>query len=479
MSIRNRTRAAEWGSISLFAVALFSSSQALAVCPLDNNQTPTCASIAAANPTKTFIYGIGGSAQTPLMRQVGYALLETDYRLIYADSGACFGVTAILDSITAGTTNVGTQAFGNPTATTPKFWQDNGLGGVEQCGCTIPNGQVQFDFGLMGNSGPLCGYDNPDTSGTIDTQTGHILPSYIDDSLGPVSSVSVIVAQGSPETSISSSAIAAIYRNQDDASKRPAPWTIDASIYGRSATSYVEIFLAIASGSTPAQIASSGARDLRGNEAMAEKVGEAVGTPAARAARIGFVSSEIADQYATTVSPLAYQHDLGGQTCGYWPDSTINSRDKINVRTGQYYLWSATHFFTRNDAANVKPAARALITWLRRAQGGAPNPTWWSEANPEPAAPAAFLEPIVRSGNIPECAMQVTRGTHTLASINNANVTDLGPLASFAPLDSCGCYFELLVDGSAPESCVPCTEGDPSNNPYTNGECHHGFWEPS
>ena len=444
-------------------------------------ETPTCAEVAAfaENAGKTFIYGIGGSAQTPLMRQVGVALLATDYRLVYADSGACFGVTAVLDSITSGNTNVGTQAFGNPTATTPKWWQISAATSQpEQCGCTIPNGTRQFDFGLMGNSGPLCGYDDPETSGTIDNATGHALPSYIDDSLGPVSSVSVIVAQGSPEVSISSSAIAAIYKNQTNPALRPSPWIVDTAVYGRSATSYVEIFLAISANTTPALLAATGPRLLAGNEIMAETVGAAGGTGSQRAARIGYVSSEIADQYSNTVTPLAYQHDLGGQTCGYWPDSTVNARDKINVRNGQYHLWSATHFFTRNDAANVDTNARALITWIRRAQGGAPNPAWWGGANPaEPAPPAglSLLEPIVLSGNVPECAMQVTRGTHTLATINNAVVSDLGPLASFAPVDSCGCYFELLTEGTVPDTCVLCS----APNPYTNGECHNGYWEPT
>ena len=430
MSIRFRTRAAGWGSFALLSFALFSSSSASALCP---PSPPTCASLSGGG--SSLVYGIGGSAQTPLMKQVALALLPT-VTVIYADPSACLGIGAILDDAA----NPGVQVVSNQADA--KYWTAQG----DQCSCTLPGsgggGQV-FDFGLMGNSAPLCAGISS-------------LPSYIDDSFGPVSSVSVIVAQGSPETAISSAALAAIYGRP--AAFRPSPWTDDATLYKRSATSYVQIYLAQSIGISPSSFYGTAVSPST-NERMAELVGLAGGTANQRASRIGFVSSEVADQFASTVNTLAYQHT--DQTCGYWPDSTANARDKINVRNGQYWLWGATHFFTRNDGVNVSPEAQSLVAWLRTAQG---DPTTAPIAQP---AGSNLLDAIILAGNIPECAMQVSR------------TTDLGPLASFSPIDSCGCYFEFVATGTTPSSCVRCDGPNPGTNPYTNGECHYGYWEPS
>jgi len=430
MSIRIRTRAAGLGSLALLSFAFLSTSEARAACPAS---PPTCSSLSSGG--SSLVYGIGGSAQTPLMKQLAFALLPT-VTVIYADPSACLGINALVDD----PSNAGVQVVSNQADA--KYWTAQG----DQCTCTLPGsaggGQV-FDFGLMGNSAPLCAGISS-------------LPTYIDDSFGPVSSVSVIVAQGSPETSINSAALAAIYGRP--AAYRPSPWTDDATLYKRSPTSYVQIYLAQSIGLSPS-FAYGVAVAPSTNERMAELVGAAGGTSSQRAARIGFVSSEVADQYSSTVNALAYQHT--DQSCGYWPDSTANARDKINVRNGQYWIWGATHFFTRNDGVNVSPEAQSLVAWLRTAQGAA---TTAPIAQP---VGSNLLDAIILAGNIPECAMQVSRAT------------DLGPLASFAPTDACGCYFELTATGTVPSSCVRCDGPSPGANPYTNGECHHGYWEPS
>ena len=47
---------------------------------------------------------------------------------------------------------------------------------------------------------------------------------------------------------------------------------------------------------------------------------------------------------------LAFQADqVAGQTCGYFPDSTANTFDKLNVRQGRYDIWGPLHFITAVD----------------------------------------------------------------------------------------------------------------------------------
>ena len=68
---------------------------------------------------------------------------------------------------------------------------------------------------------------------------------------------------------------------------------------------------------------------------------------------IGFTSGPTADKNRAVVHTLAYQH--AGQTAAYWPDSTPESFDKLNIRNGQYFLWDTNQFFTKITGSNAKP----------------------------------------------------------------------------------------------------------------------------
>lgn len=429
MSIRTPARRARW---VLAALCLATLTPTLA-----SAQNPLCSSLPSP------VYGIGGSAQTPLMQWIGATLAggTPAVTVVYADPSACNGISAIVPI--NGTTNPDQTALNTATA---KYWDVNGV--EHQCDLPGKTGGTQvFDFGLMGNGPTLC-------AGITQAQ----LTGFVGDYYGPTSSVSVIVHQDSTETSISSSAIAAVY-SRTDPTKRPAPWNLATELYRRSPTSYVQIYLSIAAniGTTFQGLGAPG----NTNDGMALAVGDANGTAAAHDARFGFVSSEVADKYASTVNALAYQHDLGGQTCGYWPDSTAAARDKINVRNGQYYLWGASHFYARTDTTgatgnHVSAAAQDLIGWIRTASG---HPV--ATTNPIPAN-TNLLAAIIHAGNIPECAMQVSRAT------------DLGAISSFAPTEPCGCYFEKQATGVAPASCVACNGANPCSG---SSVCRHGYCE--
>lgn len=401
MSHRAPAQLARW-SVALLSLALVCASETAEA------QNPACNTL--PNP----IYGVGGSAQRPLVRWIAARLAASSSpaTLIYAAPGACYGVNAILS---------GTPVTGNAN-----YWLADGT----QKTCTLPSpaGQV-VDFGLMGNSAALCaGVTLP-------------LPATVGDYTGPISSVSVIVNELSTETSISSGAIKYIYGQ--GAAANVAPWNDDAYLFHRNDTSYVQLYLALAAGISPSGwFGTASANDVLTNDNMIIQVAASGNEQQ----RLGFVSSEVADANRATVNTLAYQHY--GQTCGYLPDSTPTALDKANVRNGQYYLWGPTHFFAALDSGGnfVSAAAQQLIGYIR--------------GTVAPPADVSILDAVIQAGNIPECAMQVTRAG------------DLGPLASYAPSNPCGCYYEFKAQGST--SCTACDVSNPCSG---SSVCRNGYCE--
>ena len=71
------------------------------------------------------------------------------------------------------------------------------------------------------------------------------------------------------------------------------------------------------------------------------------------------------------------------------------------------------------------------------------------------------LNAWVSAGTVPKCAMEVWRQT------------DLEPLASYAPAEPCGCYFDFKATGAT--TCGACTQNAdcPSNAP----NCRFGYCE--
>jgi len=155
---------------------------------------------------------------------------------------------------------------------------------------------------------------------------------------------------------------------------------------------------------------------------------------------IGFLSAEIADAFRSQIRVLAYQHT--GQTCGYWPDSTPEAYDKVNVRSGQYWLWSPVHFFAAVDGTGTPTDANTknLIGYLT---GSIAAPTG---VNVFAAELAAYT--------VPQCAMHAWRDG------------DLAPPYSFQPPASCSCKFDFATgNANKPASCKTCAN---------DGECNAG-----
>ena len=167
---------------------------------------------------------------------------------------------------------------------------------------------------------------------------------------------------------------------------------------------------------------------------------------------IGIIGADFYDLYRGKLKPLAFQ--AKGQECAYVPDSSLTSRDKINVRDGHYPLWGRIHFFTgrMNGGTPTSQVAYNFVFYLTSA-----------------FLDQDILEAFVAASFVPACAMKVFRKS------------ELGDMTCPETPSPCGCVFDALTNpdkSHPPPGCVVC--GNPSDcarNDPANPSCNYGYCE--
>lgn len=383
------------------------------------------------------ILGIGGSAATNLFKRLGTRLAGATppITVVYSDPGACQAMTALVPNATTGKVT--------PLSGSGKYWTAAGV----ETPCVYPSGSaVEADWGAMAQEATTC-------SGV------EKLPTNVGDYLGPISGFSLIVPNGSDQNSISAEAVYYIYGFGAGTGKDVAPWTNPAAIGSRTTTSAAGLLLAKASGIPLARaLAYLPANDVKTNQGAVDfitKVSEAA--KANPSSALAFASTETADANRATVRTLAFK--AVGQDCAYFPDTDAtgtNSTDKKNLREGRYFLWNAHHVFAKIDPTTkevVKPALKSFVNYFTSKEE--------LPATTESATPGSFLDLQIANGNVPTCAMHVTR------------TGDMGPLASFQPEKPCNCYFDKKTTGAT--TCQTCTTN--SECPASAPLCNVGYCE--
>src|SRR5450631_842277 len=280
----------------------------------------TCADVITQNSLTHVIFGAGGSAITPTLAKVAYALSQANppINVFYSDPGAQAGYDAFRDG------NAG------KTAAPFKYWRaaaDLTAASPPTCTATDAIAGQAIDFATTGGTLALFGETLPATTGQF---------------AGPAQGVNLIVPTDSTETSISTEALYFVFgfgdASQYAGASAPVPWTDKNYIFRRKiqtlagpAATFPADF---ANATTQTAVHAADGKDS--NQGTVDSVVWAASQGKAQNA-IGFTSGPTADKNRATVHTLAYQHT--GQTAGYWPDSTPDKFDKINIRTGQYYLW--------------------------------------------------------------------------------------------------------------------------------------------
>ena len=187
------------------------------------------------------------------------------------------------------------------------------------------------------------------------------------------------------------------------------------------------------------------------NSQSAQEINALVVDPNPEAA-VGYLAATNVDATtATRISVLAYKET--GQSCAFYPDSTATAHDKVNVRDGHYSLWGPTHYITFVDSHGEpqNPNVGRLIAYVT---GTSSTPGGLD-----------LLQLEAQMNLVPSCAMHVVR------------TSEMAPLVSYAPPNSCSCYYDYVATGQS--TCQKCSrESDcPSSAAVCNLSYPVGFCE--
>jgi ABC-type phosphate transport system substrate-binding protein len=387
-------------------------------------QTKDCNDPSLPNP----IYVYGSSAVKPLIAALGKSLWSQNITIVYVDKGgSCDGVNAIVN----GALVSGTGLY------YPGTTDDAGAPAVANCNIPITDGGLggqPVDMGVSDVWAESC----PMT--TVDY-------SKVGDFHGPNQVMAFVVPQKATAYRNISAEAAYFVMGKPASAKVVAPWTDATSIAVRNQKSGTQTML----GRAIHLDASLWLAKDSGSSGGVETALKAANDGANPERFLGILSTGEADRDRSFLKVLAFQ-DMG-KKCAYWPDSSLTTFDKANVRSGDYPVFGPLHLLARVSA-----------------QGGSPtNPTvkriidyFVGNVDP-PEGKTQLIDLEIANYTVPQCAMRVRR------------TTEMGPLSAFTPDTPCGCYFELKATGSAPATCKTCTTN--SDCTGANMVCGYGYCE--
>jgi hypothetical protein len=398
------------------------------------------------------VYVTGSSASSPYLASLSTVLAAqtTPVTLVYIQTESCQGVTDFLAA--------------TPLTAAATYWTPTPDGGA----------------GIVANTCNFSATSSPATSVAADLAVsdvysatcGATLAASNEEIEGPIQAMALVVTPSSTESAISAEAAHVVFKDIGTASYQISPWTDPAQLFirqGGAAGSGTRAMIGTALGFVDADwsaaipaanvFTSSGGvlAAVAGDTANANKSLGILSVTKADGARPGSTATQ-------QVKILAFQ--AKGQTCGYLPDSTASSFDKINVREGRYDIWGPLHFIaatsggqpvsTSNPGATGNAAVQAVVNLVSLPTGS----TILSDAQKMSVISAAANAHVVA-----QCAMRAQR---------NAEV---GPEQSFLPPESCGCYWESVASGAKPASCTTCAASTDCASLTATPTCRYGFCE--
>jgi len=372
------------------------------------------ASAATCDGLPSPVYISGSTTAKPLMAELGrfFSGQTPPVTIVYLGQASCAGIDAVVNA--SPLRGEGTSAL--------TYWEATGA--ERRCVVPMSGPGVLADVGLSDLFTATC----------VALPGG--LPTNVADFLGPVQTMTFVVPKVSTERSIS--AEAAYYAYGFGADSGVDPWTNESIIFRRDDTSGPQRMIAAAIGVDASRwkgTATTSSTDLMSR------------VSAGGAGAIGILSADDAQGASDSLTLLAYQHT--GQTCGYYPDRSVDSNDKINVRDGHYQLWGPLHMLARLNGSGYpsKPATTDFIGYLTGTKSEPPG--------------LDLIAVEAMHHVIPPCAMRVKRAE------------EMGPLASYAPPGACGCYYDEVAAGVS--SCKPCDSN--TDCPDTAPVCSYGYCE--
>jgi hypothetical protein len=381
--------------------------------------TPACSSL--PNP----VYLQAADTSEPALKAIGQQLRANTPKpitIIYSLNGSCTNIDAMYNNtkLTVNPNYVPSQTDvpgWDPTQPSPQ--------------CTIDPAGVPLD--LVSSAIFINSCTTQTAPAAIETISGAAEPY-------------VFVTPQADVTDLAITAEEAYFVFGFGANDQVTPWNDPAFMFIRTSTKGTQVAMGASIHVPPAKwqgVALS----------SSSSVVNAVATSTSPQKTIGILGGEVFDQNRNTLNALAFR--AFSQNHAYYPDSTSpnstsGTKDKRNVRDGHYVIWSRYFYLAPTDiltGAIDNPNAEYLLDML----------------TDRPASPMPAFDPlatIISVGQVPDCAMTVTRSS------------DGGDFSLYAPAAPCGCFFESQV-GAAPASCVACSAA----TPCSSGTCRHGFCE--
>jgi hypothetical protein len=282
------------------------------------------------------------------------------------------------------------------------------------------------------------------------------LPAGVEDLLGPVNPVMLAAPATSNERVISAEGAYRVYGF--GAASGVAPWVDENYIFRRTASSGNQQTVARTLG---LPVGGLRGRDSSGSSNM-KKALQQSDQPNKT---IGISSSEIVDINRDVMKSLAYQHY--GQKVGFYADSDPGAFDRRNVRDGHYFMWIPLHVLVRTNAGDPVAASNSTLEATNtKAQRDAAvkKLSFVMVSRLEPPVPSVDLFGALKKvGNVPQCAMKVTR------------TKEGAPLTPFTASAKCGCAFEAASPGTTLPDCKRCKDATECGG--SRPTCSFGFCE--
>jgi hypothetical protein len=380
----------------------------------DGAALPACSSL--TNP----LYIMGGDTQVPILKTLGKALRQdaNPVTLVWQATGSC----TIIDAVYNGTPLKQNLSYipDDPS------W-DASSGTVPTCTPDAGGAPVQVGIPIV----------------FPEACTSQAAPAGVKAFKGPIQSFVFVVPTANTAQAISAEEAYMVFGF--GATGGVMPWIDPMFFFVRPATKGTQVSLGA--------VINVPAAKWKGQKIdQSTSVASMVAASTAPDKTIGILGAEIYDSATNRAAMRALSFEAFGQTGGYFPDATVTTFDKRNVRDGHYAAWSHVFYMTAIDSSGAVMNANAgrLIDILT----GAPNA----------AAPAGVdpLALVASKGLVPPCAMTVQRSAEG------------GPLYRSQPASPCGCFYESVV-GTAPSTCTACSASAPCAG--TGQQCIHGFCE--
>lgn len=438
----------------VYAVAALAGGFVLATAGRADAANPACNSF--GNNGQDMVYIAGSSASQPILQALAYQLKQagSNIGIVYENPSSCVGLNDVVSNTTEASNPVYMDGSTNPATLTP---------------CDATNGGTQngsyIDIAVSDVFPQTCA----DYSNVMITATQK-------DFWGPIQAMVLAVQKASTEASISAEAAYVVF-GWAGQTNTLSPWTDPSQMFIRSPTSGTESMISKAIGLAPTKWLVQSPFD--GGTAQHESGSGAVVTALQNAtnanAAIGILSTEFTDLHRDTLRALAFQAKdsatMGDQECGYLPDSSSTTFDKLNVRQGRYGIWGPLHFIPNVDGSgNAQPNPNNAAGKAADVQTIIDMVSFASSLTS--AQTLAMIQASQQAYVVPPCAMEVMR------------TEDAGAEASVAPTGMCGCYYEALAAGTPsnlgmPTSsyCHACTADSDCSGQGIYKKCNYGFCE--